>query len=67
MYELIGVLASLIVLFSFVLNGEKAIRLVNILGAVLFVLYGVLIGSFSVWFLNGALFFVHIYKLCFKK
>ena len=63
MYELIGILASIMVLISFVMNGEKKIRLINIFGATLFVIYGILIGSFSVWFLNGALLLVHINKL----
>ena len=63
MFEIIGVLASIVVLLSFVLSGEKQIRMVNILGAVLFVIYGLLIGAFSVWFLNGALLLVHIQKL----
>lgn len=63
MYELIGVLASLIVLLSFVMNGEGRIRIINIVGALLFVIYGLLINAFSVWFLNGTLLIVHIYKL----
>lgn len=63
MYELIGVLASIIVLLSFVMNGESRIRVINIVGALLFVIYGLLINAFSVWFLNGTLLLVHIYKL----
>lgn len=63
MYELIGILASLFVLISFFMNGEKHIRLVNIFGAMLFVIYGSLINAFSVWLLNGILLMVHIYKL----
>ena len=63
MYELIGVLASVIVLLSFVMNGESKIRIINIVGALLFVIYGLLINAFSVWFLNGTLLIVHIYKL----
>jgi hypothetical protein len=63
MYEAIGVLASVIVLLSFVMNGESKIRIINIIGALLFVVYGVLINAFSVWFLNGTLLIVHIYKL----
>lgn len=63
MYEIIGVLASIMVLISFIMNGEKKIRIVNIAGALLFVVYGILINAFSVWFLNGALLFVHIHKL----
>lgn len=63
MYEAIGVLASVIVLLSFIMNGESKIRIINIIGAFLFIVYGVLINAFSVWFLNGTLLIVHIYKL----
>lgn len=63
MYEVIGVLASIMVLISFIMNGEKKIRIINIFGATLFVIYGLLINAFSVWFLNGALLLLHIYKL----
>lgn len=63
MYELIGVLASIIVLLSFVMNGESKIRIINIIGALLFVVYGILINAFSIWFLNGTLLIVHIHKL----
>lgn len=36
-----GILAALIILASFVLRGEKKIRLVNLVGCVFLVLYGV--------------------------
>lgn len=62
-YELIGTLASVLVLISFLMKGEKKIRLINIVGALLFVIYGILINAFSVWFLNGALILIHIYYL----
>lgn len=61
--EYLGTLASVFVLISFTMSGEKKIRLVNIIGATLFVVYGRLIGSFSVTFLNGVLLVVHINKL----
>ena len=62
-YELIGTLASILVLISFLMKGEAKIRLVNIFGALLFVIYGIAINAFSVWFLNGVLMIVHLYKL----
>lgn len=61
--EILGIIASLLVLASFFMNGESKIRIVNIFGALAFVIYGLLLGAFSVWFLNGALFIVHIVKL----
>ncbi|MBQ0112284.1 MAG: YgjV family protein [Bacteroidales bacterium] len=65
--EILGVAASCVVLISFLVKGEKDIRIINILGAGLFVVYGVLIKSFSTAFLNGALICVHLYKLIKKK
>lgn len=65
--EILGTIASIMVLISFVMNGEKKIRLINITGAILFVIYGLLINAFSVWFLNGALCFIHVYKLFKNK
>jgi len=62
-YEILGTIASVLVLISFLMKGEKKIRLVNIFGASCFVIYGILINAFSVWFLNGTLLLIHIYKL----
>ena len=62
-YELIGTSASILVLISFLMKGETKIRLVNIFGALLFVIYGIAINAFSVWLLNGVLMIVHLYKL----
>ena len=61
--EVIGIIATLFVLASFLTSGERNIRIINIVGALIFVVYGILIGALSVWLLNGALFFIHIYKL----
>lgn len=62
-YEIIGTMASIMVLLSFLMVGEKKIRLINIIGALIFVVYGLLINAFSVWFLNGALVIIHLYKI----
>lgn len=62
-YEIIGTIATIFVLISFLMKGEKRIRIINIIGALLFVIYGVLINAFSVWLLNGALVLIHLYKL----
>ena len=48
---------------SFLAEGEKKIRQINIVGALVSVLYGVLIGAMSVWLLNGALVAIHFMKL----
>lgn len=63
MIEGLGIFASVLVLISFLFNNAMAIRAVNVLGAVLFVVYGIAIDAFSVWFLNGGLVLVHIYHI----
>ena len=61
--EFLGILTTLLVLVSFLFSKEKNIRIINIIGALLFVLYGASINSFSIWVLNLMLIIVHLYKL----
>lgn len=62
-FEILGTIASVIVLISFLMKDEKRIRLVNIIGAIVFTIYGIGINAFSIWFLNGMLFIIHIRRL----
>ena len=62
-YEILGIIASVFVLISFLFKKERSIRLVNIFGAIMFVIYGVLINALSIWLLNGILIFIHLYYL----
>ena len=63
MYELIGTLASVIVLLGFTQKENKTIRAINIIGCILFVIYGLLINAFSIWFLNATLILIHVYHI----
>lgn len=65
--EILGIIATIIVLISFLMKGENKIRVVNIIGAICFVIYGLSIKAFSVWLLNGILVLIHIYKLINKN
>ena len=62
-YELIGLLGTIFVLLSFIQNDEKKIRKINILGAVLFVCYGLITKTYSTALLNLCLCIIHIIKL----
>ena len=62
-YEIFGVIGTLLILVGFLSNSEKKIRLFDMAGSVLFVIYGILIGAYSNIILNGILVFVHLYKL----
>lgn len=61
--EIIGIIATLFVLISFLMKKAELIRIINIVGAVLFVIYGVLINSISTYILNGCLIIIHIIYL----
>ena len=66
-FEILGTIASIFVLISFLFNDEQKIRLVNIIGALMFVVYGLLKGAFSVWFLNIILIAIHLIKFSESK
>ncbi|MCM1194944.1 MAG: YgjV family protein [Firmicutes bacterium] len=62
-YEIVGIVASLFVLISFIWSNEKITRIINMVGCVVFVVYAALIGSISVGIMNGACFLLHVVKL----
>ena len=65
--EYIGYLASFIVLLSFTMKEVKKLRIVNITGCVLFILYGFLMPSIRIGLpiiiANAAILTVNIYYL----
>lgn len=63
-YELFGILGTVLILIGFLSDSEKKIRIFDMAGSALFVLYGILIGAYSNILLNGILIIVHIFKLC---
>lgn len=63
MVEFWGIIATVFVLASFLFNEERQIRTVNIIGALIFVGYGLALQAHSVWILNGILVIVHVWKL----
>lgn len=62
-YEIIGYLGAFLVLASFILKDIKWIRIVNIIGAVFFIIYGISTNTIVNVILNIALIIVHIYYL----
>ena len=62
-YELIGLTGTVLILIGFLSNSEKSIRLFDMAGSFLFVIYGALMGAYSNVVLNGTLILVHIVKL----
>lgn len=61
--EVLGLLATLLVVASFLFQSVVLIRVVNMLGAVLFVAYGLLIHSPSVAIVNMVVIVVQVLQL----
>jgi len=62
-YEIIGYTGSLIVAFSLTMKSLQRLRIINMLGALFFIAYGVLIGAFPVALLNALTLSVNAYNL----
>lgn len=61
--ELLGYLASLLVLISLLMSSIIKLRWINLIGSGTFCIYGLLIGSFPVAFMNLCTCFINIYYL----
>ena len=62
-YEWVGLLGSVTIIIAFLFKDEKKIRIADGIGAFLFIIYGILIHSFSNIFLNSVLIGVQIWRL----
>lgn len=62
-YEWIGYAASLIVLISLIMSSVKKLRWINMIGSLIFSIYGILISSYPVALMNLGIVIVNIYYL----
>lgn len=62
-YELIGYLASALIVVSLLMSSILRLRLIGLVGAIAFTTYGVLIGAYPIAVANGAIIFIHIFHL----
>ena len=62
-YEIIGYIASLLVALSLTMKSLQKLRIVNMIGAIVFIVYGLLIGAIPVAFLNTLILGVNVYNL----
>lgn len=58
--EWLGLVASLVVLVSFLMTNQIKTRIINMVGCIVFVIYGLLLPTYSTAFMNGAVFIVHV-------
>lgn len=60
--ETFGFIAGVVVMLSYVLDGMK-LRIANIVGSVLMVIYSVMIQSISLTVLNSICIVIHLYYI----
>lgn len=60
--ESLGTIASVLVMLSYTLDGKK-LRIVNIIGSILFIIYGIMLGGISVIILNAITIPIHLYYI----
>ena len=62
-FELLGYMASLFVAVSLMMRSLVKLRVINLIGAVLFTAYGLVIDAYPVAAVNGFIVLVNIYYL----
>ena len=66
--EWVGYLASVALIISFMMKNVRTLRIINSIGAVLFVIYGVMLAtSWPIIITNVFILFANIYYLTIKK
>ena len=63
MVEILGIVASILIIIGFINNDAKHIRIWNCIGCVLYVIYGLIIGSLSVCLLNSICVGINVSKI----
>jgi hypothetical protein len=61
--ELVGYLASALIVVSLLMSSVHRLRVINLIGAAVFTAYGLLIGSIPVVLTNGAIVLIDVYYL----
>jgi len=62
-YEIIGYVASGLVAISLTMRSILRLRIINLLGAITFTIYGLLIGAFPVTLVNFIIILINLYYL----
>lgn len=64
----VGYLASLLLIISFMMKNVNTLRIINSLGAILFVVYGIMLTiSWPIIITNGFILSLNIYHLTLKR
>lgn len=61
--EVIGIIASIMVLTTYIVKSPLAFRIIAIIGGMLYILYGVYLHSFSTIFMNCSCLAINVFNL----
>lgn len=61
--EVIGIIASIMVLATYIVKSPLAFRVIAIIGGILYILYGVYLHSFSTVFMNCTCLAINVFNL----
>ena len=61
--ELVGWVATFVVIGSFLVNDMIKLRSINLVGATLWLIYGIIASSYSIIFLNIVVMSIQIFKI----
>ncbi|MCL2547322.1 MAG: YgjV family protein [Oscillospiraceae bacterium] len=61
--EIIGLIGGIFVVAAFLFTKERPIRIVSSFAAVIFIIYGILAGAWSIWILNSVLLVIQTVRL----
>ena len=61
--ELVGWVATFVVIGSFLVNDMIKLRSINLIGATLWLIYGIIASSYSIMFLNIVVMSIQIFKI----
>lgn len=65
--EWVGYLASIMIAISMFMKDVMKLRIINLIGSVLFAVYGFVIGAYPVAIVNTIIVFVNIYYIFYYK
>ena len=65
--EVTGYLASFTIMASLLMGNVARLRIINMVGCILFTIYGLSIGALPVALLNGVCVFINLYHLAKLK
>lgn len=68
LYEIIGIIASIFIVFSMVFKtttfkGTILMRIINGIGSIFFIVYGILVAAYSTTATNCAVFIINVFYL----